>query len=299
MNARETKQLQKMVTLLQSDGGQVPDHIRDLFVPPRPVNEMTDAEVNSLPGVKVIRNLVGLVEQDTGYLRGLFDATYQTNKTASLDKLVDSIFSDLPSSVVELVISPMTNFNSANPSDHKMLQLLNLLIAEEKLDGSVEKITIYRDKKPCYRYTKRDSSALESGARFKMADYATFIGQTFTKKVEQSKQASRNGTYELRVLPGDPSNHACHEIRLELHQTTDDGLKHPVVVFPPAKGEREDHRRGLHLQQDVDIVEVASISGMMKQSVLCIPQTPAVTFGLVESYMKQQAALPASNPWKV
>jgi|GEM_PF-5043460 len=65
-----------MVSLLQEQ--DVPDVIRSLFVPSKPVNEMTDQDVADMPGVKVLRNLTGLPDDDALPLaRQLLEASWQ------------------------------------------------------------------------------------------------------------------------------------------------------------------------------------------------------------------------------
>lgn len=122
----------------------------------------------------------------------------------------------------------------------------------------------------------------ETMQRFTQEDYARFIGQHFILEVTASKNPARNGIYALRILPGNPDNKVCPQFRAELHQTLESGNKAPIIVFPPVQGERHDHRDGKFLRQDADVFEVASISSMMKMSMLGSPMTPAVTFKLAE-----------------
>jgi len=118
--------------------------------------------------------------------------------------------------------------------------------------------------------------------RFTSADHAHFIGQTFVYEVKAAKNPLRNGSYQLHILPGDPTSQVCTEFRAELHQILNSGYQAPMIVYPPAKGERREHRRGANLRNDHEIIEVASMSSMMKMSMLGSPMTPAVVFKLAE-----------------
>jgi hypothetical protein len=125
------------------------------------------------------------------------------------------------------------------------------------------------------------------GGRMKDSDYATFIGQTFTHEVKMAKNPILNGRYQLRILDGNLASKVCTKFRAELHQTLDCGAKMPVIVYPPSKGERADHRKGAKLRVDEKIIEIASMSGMMRASVLLLPQTPAVVFKLAHKQASQ------------
>jgi len=149
-----------------------------------------------------------------------------------------------------------------------------------------------------FKPAKKAAASAAEGGRFKNSDYARFIGQGntplhpkarhggFVIEVTQARTPSRNGAFELVVLPGIKSNKACEEMQAKLYQYPANGAKVAVISYPPLKGERADHRKGINLRVDDDVVEVASMSGMMRASLLGQPQTPAVQFKLVDLLRK-------------
>lgn len=144
-----------------------------------------------------------------------------------------------------------------------------------------------------FKSAKKAAASAAEGGRFKNSDYARFIGKGntplhpkarhggFVIEVTQARTPNRNGVFELVILPGVKGNKACEEMQAKLYQYPTNGAKMPVISYPPLKGERADHRKGISLRVDDDVVEVASMSGMMKASILGQPQTPAVQFKLV------------------
>lgn len=93
------------------------------------------------------------------------------------------------------------------------------------------------------------------------------------------KKASKNGYYEFRILPPEKTrdgkdNEVCDKFVAELHQFPEDGRKVPTIRFPPRSGDKKD------CEVSDNIVEVPSMSKMMKESELKGAQTPAVVYGL-------------------
>jgi hypothetical protein len=91
-----------------------------------------------------------------------------------------------------------------------------------------------------------------------------------------SQTASKNGTFEFVLSEGDENNKVCPDFRAVLYQYAADGRKLPEIVFPPASGDKN------VLRSDEDVVEVSSMSKVMKRSILGGAQTPAVMFALSE-----------------
>jgi len=135
------------------------------------------------------------------------------------------------------------------------------------------------------------------GGRFKGSDYARFIGRGnghpkarhggFVIEMNQSKNVARNGHYELVISQGIKGNVVTEEFTAKLYSYPANGQKTPVISYPPLQGERAEHRKGLKLTRNDSVIEVASMSGMMKASLLGTPQTPAVQFKLVDLLRKE------------
>jgi len=143
-----------------------------------------------------------------------------------------------------------------------------------------------------FKPLKKTAASASEGGRMKNPDYAHFIGQGntplhpkarhggFIIEVTQARTPARNGVFELVIGPGITGNKVCDVMTAKLYQYPANGAKMPVISYPPVKGERADHRKGISLLRNDDVVEVAAMSGMMKASVLAQPQTPAELFGL-------------------
>jgi hypothetical protein len=165
-----------------------------------------------------------------------------------------------------------------------------------------ESVIINRD--GSFKPAKKAAASASEGGRMKNPDYARFIGQGnvplhpkarhggFVIEVTQARTPARNGVFELVIGPGIAGNKACDVMTAKLYQYPSNGAKMPVISYPPLKGERADHRKGLHLTRNDDVLEVPSMSGMMKASVQQQPQTPAELFGL----RKLLKAIPVAAP---
>lgn len=180
-------------------------------------------------------------------------------------------------------------------------------------DGANEQVgdSVVVNRDGSFRPAKKAAASAEAGGRFKNADYARFIGKGtlvdgkphpkakhggFILEQTQARNTNRNGTFELVILAGIKGNKACEDVLVKLYQYPSSGAKAPVIQYPPLKGERADHRKGLNLRVDEDVIEVSSMSNMLKQSLLQMPQTPAQMFGLTEMVRKPGApAAPASS----
>lgn len=92
----------------------------------------------------------------------------------------------------------------------------------------------------------------------------------------QMKNPAKNGVFELLIEKGDTENKLCSSFTARLFQYPDNGAKVSVVQFPPKSGSKDT------LVINDEVTEVASMSQMMKQSILQGAQTPAVMFGLIE-----------------
>ena len=92
----------------------------------------------------------------------------------------------------------------------------------------------------------------------------------------QMKNSSKNGVFELVIEEGDEANKLAGNFKATLFQYPDNKAKVPCVVFPPASGDK-----GKLIVND-DVLEVPSMSRMMKESILQGAQTPAVMFDLVQ-----------------
>ena len=157
-----------------------------------------------------------------------------------------------------------------------------------------------------FKPAKKAAASAAEGGRMKNADYAKFIGQGntplhpkarhggFIHEVTQARTPNRNGIFELVILPGIKGNKACEDMQAKLYQYPTNGAKCAVISYPPLKGERADHRKGVSLRVDDEVVEVASMSGMMKASILGQPQTPAEVFGL-RKLLKAGTAAPTAS----
>jgi len=156
-----------------------------------------------------------------------------------------------------------------------------------------------------FKPVKKTAATAAEGGRVRNSDYAKFIGQGntplnpkaqhggFVHEVSQARTTERNGTYELVILPGIKGNKVCEEMQAKLYQYPANGAKLPVICYPPLKGERPAHRKGESLRIDDDVIEVASMSQMMKMSALAQPQTPAVLFKLAD-LLRSQPATPVT-----
>jgi len=106
------------------------------------------------------------------------------------------------------------------------------------------------------------------------------------------KKESRRGWYRFRVFPGSPNSLFTDDLicpfraellQLPLHPISardDDpsafrSILPPIIRFPPQSGSRE------NTIQNVEVIEVPSMSQMMRASSLNAPQTSAVLFDLL------------------
>jgi hypothetical protein len=127
--------------------------------------------------------------------------------------------------------------------------------------------------------------------RFRHEDYAELVGYGedpnsdlgklakhggFVIRKTQMKNASKNGTYEFVLEPGQEGNEVCDSFVAKLYQYPDDGAHLPVIIFPPKSGDKK------KCQVDDQVVEVGSMSQVMKASKLQGAQTPAIVFDLAE-----------------
>lgn len=125
---------------------------------------------------------------------------------------------------------------------------------------------------------------VSDGGRFKAKDYVEFIGKGnnhpkaqhggFVREVVQAKVPSRNGTYELVISAGKDAK----TFSVKLHQRPANGAALPVVSFPPV-----DPKNPVVSAQ---IVEVKSMAQLLRQSILNMPTSPAVWFGLKTTLQK-------------
>jgi len=146
---------------------------------------------------------------------------------------------------------------------------------------------------------KRAAASAAEGGRFKPQDYARFIKRGnghksaqhggFVHVVSQAKNEARNGEYELVILPGIQGNQVTDVFSAKLYQRPANGAKLPVICFPPIKGTKKDHRAGLNLRRDDQVIEVSSMSKMLKESGMNNPQTPSIVFGL-DALLQQEVA---------
>lgn len=128
-------------------------------------------------------------------------------------------------------------------------------------------------------YGEDPESDLAKLAREKLGDR---YGGGFLLHKTGMKKAAKNGLYEFRILDAETvekdgkqvPNEVCDKFVAELHQYPEDGRKVPVIRFPPRSGDKKDCR------VTEDIIEVPSMSKMMKESELNGAQTPAVVFSL-------------------
>jgi hypothetical protein len=86
--------------------------------------------------------------------------------------------------------------------------------------------------------------------------------------------SSRNGYYRFRIVPGHNQNAVCGLYCAELTQFPLNGAIMPRIIFPPISGNRNIRR------EDDEIIEVPSMSHMMRASLLQSAQSPAVFFDL-------------------
>jgi len=116
------------------------------------------------------------------------------------------------------------------------------------------------------RAQQQSASSRSSGGRFKLADYVPFIGQEFTK-TPTVKKAERKGTYTLKVQK--PAEGGTKPVTLCLVQSLEKGNA-PDIVFPRPKGAKDTKK--------VKYVDTAT--EVLKESMLSLPKTPGVYFGL-------------------
>lgn len=275
-----------MLDLVQRDDVEIPQSIVNIFVPPKSPNEIDDDQLLELPATIIIAKLMGLTgHRLRGACRSLYDDTYGAAQDNRIARAIRVIFDKLKG------IGQLTLRQGDNPrSNPDVAALLDVLIAEDNLTADVEEINITRDGGHRLRRSRRRH-------RFGHADYArlegygedpsSYLGQAavaalggrygggFVMHKQQMRTASKNGWYEFRILPGNPDNEVCSLFRAELHQTTDDGVAHPVIAYPPSSGDKRS------LAVSANIVEVPSMSRMMRESALAGAQTPAVVFDLV------------------
>ena len=92
----------------------------------------------------------------------------------------------------------------------------------------------------------------------------------------QMKNPNKNGVFELVIEAGVKGNKLCEAFTARLYQFPDAKQAVPVITFPPESGDKG------KLKVNDAVLEVASMSQMMKNSIIQGAQTPAVQFGLVE-----------------
>jgi hypothetical protein len=237
-----------------------------LWQPTKAANDYTDDEILKTPVFARLSEATGLPAKDNlPFARGAIDEMWRKQRATRLAGPIATLFAALDA-------------------------------AKEAGDSFI----VNRD--GSFKPAKKAAASAAEGGRFKNSDYARFIGQGntplhpkakhggFVIEVTQARTPNRNGLFELVISPGVKGNKACEEMRAKLYQYPTNGAKMPVISYPPLKGERADHRKGLSLDVNDDVVEVASMSGMMKASILGQPQTPAVQFKLVDLVRKPGAS---------
>jgi len=114
-------------------------------------------------------------------------------------------------------------------------------------------------------------------------------GGGFIIRKTEMRNPSKNGWFELRILPGYVNNEVCSTFRVELHQFPEDGAQVPVIRYPPISGDKN----LLHICEDLE--DVPSMSMMMRASILKGVRTPAVVFEL-SSYLRN--IFEPISPWE-
>jgi len=99
--------------------------------------------------------------------------------------------------------------------------------------------------------------------RWTHKNYATLIGNRYTREVASSKFEERNGKYELHIEEPHPDHDVPFKLRLVQH----DGFE---VHFPGVNPE--------DLKLTDQYREVKSVTYVMRESVLAHPQSPAMFF---------------------
>ncbi|MBL4848438.1 MAG: hypothetical protein JKY65_23195 [Planctomycetes bacterium] len=110
------------------------------------------------------------------------------------------------------------------------------------------------------------SAQASGGGRFKLADYVPFIGQEFSE-TPGVKKKERKGTYTLKVEK--PTEGSAKPVTLRLVQNLEKGSA-PDIVFPRPNGAK-DTKKTRYVDTATDV---------LKQSMLSLPKTPGVYFGL-------------------
>lgn len=239
------------------------------WTPPCSAEDATDEQLRESPIYERVRNPTGtgnIILPDEAVLPIVRDAWKRAAEAVEQERYSDAI----------LALFDLFDENNVEHSDEITIRRVS---AGE--DGDDE-VFIGRYKVP----RKKGSRS-----RFKHSDYARLVGYGedpdtelgklaknggFIIKKTAMKHTERNGVYELCFDEGDSKNEVCGDFTARLYQYTDDGNTHPVIVFPPASGDKK------KLVQDDKTFEVTSMSQMMKQSVLEHPQSPGVVFDLAE-----------------
>jgi len=113
----------------------------------------------------------------------------------------------------------------------------------------------------------KDASALRGG---------------FLLNKTQMRSENKNGVFELVIESGHESNGVTDKFvaRIYQHPFTEQCV--PTISFPPASGKKDE------LSITDEVQEVPSMSQMVRNTITKGTQTPAVIFGLVELFKKEQ-----------
>ena len=137
----------------------------------------------------------------------------------------------------------------------------------EVLGGAGEQVISPDGSVRPYRQAASPTKKQGAGTRFKLADYVKHIGEQIEPRTPPVKKQERKGTYTLRVEAPTPGT--GKPVTLRLVQDLEQGSA-PDIVFPrPPEAEDSD-----------GVVYVNTATDVLRRSMLALPKSPAVYFGL-------------------
>jgi len=294
--------------------------IKDLQQQDVDPNNLCDDDVTQTHCYSVMRELVG--EKEALCLaRDAIRVAHRQFQASRIDRAIKKVFSKQPQGVNEITLGRDASYGKYVSNDASVIAFFQTLVDMGIGVEDSEGITLRRRADAdsvaySYRLGRRrrrrrfshscygglvggghpkDSAEYQAAkAAFEQAglDVPDLEGGYLLTKT-QMRSAAKDGVYKLVLEPGDPDNQICSFFKAKLYQFPFDGAQVPVISFPPevaGPGWSGDKYEGLIVSDDV--IEVVSMSQMLKTSILNGAQTPAIVFGLVEALQNKEENAP-------
>ena len=273
--------------------------------------EMTDAQLEKTDTFKKVKTF-GLSEEATlGIARDILSQLWREQANDRLRSAIQALFKRRKDDTITIYRDEKAD--AFLPKTKGLRQVFEVLQDNGTRFRNAKSITFSRQGSCCLDVSGSNRT------RFSHDDYARLIGRgddtakqqemidIFCRESNQSswkpvfvggflmaktgmRREEKNGIYELVLEPGDPNNALTYKFVAKLYQYTFDLKQHPVIIYPPASGDKSNPAASS------EIVEVGSMSQLMKTSQLNGAMTPAVVFGLVEQLQKAAADRLAQHP---